>query len=298
MQLLVEGITKSFKGKTVVDNVSFSMSEPGVFGLIGTNGAGKTTTIRVMLGIMPADSGQALWQENPITREGVRVGYMPEDRGIYMKHKVEEQLVYFARLHGMSKADAKKATIWWLERLGIPEYKNVEAEKLSKGNQQKIQLIATLLHDPELIILDEPFSGLDPLNVELFKSVIVDLTHAGKYIILSSHQMETVEKYCRDIVLLHWGKTVLSGNLREIKASYGHTNLYVEAGEGAEALGEQMGLKIIGKRAQGVEFFITGDEMANAYLQALLEAGMFPVRYEIREPSLHEIFVEKAGAEA
>lgn len=162
MALHVEHITKAFGEKTAVDDLSFSMEHSGVFGLIGTNGAGKTTTIRIILGIMKSDAGRAEWDGRPIVRENVRFGYMPEERGIYMKEKVFEQLVYFGMLHRMTKADASAAARRWLERLGITEYADYFAEKLSKGNQQKVQLIVTLLHDPELIILDEPFSGWTP----------------------------------------------------------------------------------------------------------------------------------------
>ncbi|MBS1332883.1 MAG: ATP-binding cassette domain-containing protein, partial [Clostridiales bacterium] len=198
MALHVEHITKAFGEKTAVDDLSFSMEHSGVFGLIGTNGAGKTTTIRIILGIMKSDAGRAEWDGRPIVRENVRFGYMPEERGIYMKEKVFEQLVYFGMLHRMTKADASAAARRWLERLGITEYADYFAEKLSKGNQQKVQLIVTLLHDPELIILDEPFSGLDPVNTELFRSVIRELVGEGRYIVMSSHQMATVEEYCEN----------------------------------------------------------------------------------------------------
>ena len=161
MSLKVDSLTKAFGEKTAVDHISFTMDAPGVFGLIGTNGAGKTTTIRMILGIMSADSGSAAWNGKPISRETLAFGYMPEERGIYMKNKVLEQLVYFGMLRGMNGTDAKKRALRLMERLGVTEYKDMPAEKLSKGNQQKIQLISTLIHDPELIFLDEPFSGLD-----------------------------------------------------------------------------------------------------------------------------------------
>ena len=170
------------------------------------------------------------------------------------------------------------------------------AEKLSKGNQQKVQLIATVIHDPELIFLDEPFSGLDPINVDVFKSVLAELIAAGKYIVMSSHQMATVEEYCKDLVLLTQGKTVLQGNLKEIKAGYGHTNLSVSCHEDVTALAESLGLRLLERRPDGCDFKIEGDAMAKAFLNALVAAGIFPERFEIREPSLHEIFVEKVGA--
>ena len=216
MALTVEHITKSFGEKIAVDDLSFSMEKSGVFGLIGTNGAGKTTTIRIILGIMKSDTGCASWDGRPITRENVRFGYMPEERGIYMKEKVREQLVYFGMLHKMTKADASASADRWIERLGIGEYAGFAAEKLSKGNQQKVQLIATLVHNPELIFLDEPFSGLDPVNTELFRAVIRELVEDGRYIVMSSHQMAIVEGYCENLLILKRVKSLLMGILREI----------------------------------------------------------------------------------
>ena len=204
MSLKVQNLTKTFGEKVAVDNISFEMTEPGVFGLIGTNGAGKTTTIRMILGILGADSGYSSWDNKPITRE-MHFGYMPEERGIYMKNTVLEQLVYFGMLRGMKKHQAKEASISLLERLGVIEYKNVITEKLSKGNQQKIQLITTLVHNPKLIFLDEPFSGLDPVNIDMLRKLIYELIDEGKYIVLSSHQMTTVEEYCKNLVILHKG---------------------------------------------------------------------------------------------
>ena len=170
-----------------------------------------------------------------------------------------------------------------------------KADQLSKGNQQKVQLIATILHDPELIFLDEPFSGLDPINTDVFKSVIGELIAAGKTIVMSSHQMATVEEYCRDLVLLDRGKTVLQGNLRQIKAGYGHTHLSVSCTEDIRPLAEAHGLRLIEETAEGWEFGIGGDAPARAFLEEMVEKGLFPERFEIREPSLHEIFVEKVG---
>lgn len=299
--LSVNSLTKTFAGKTAVDGVSFAIERPGVFGLIGTNGAGKTTTIRMILGIMRPDSGTAAWNGAPITRESLAFGYMPEERGIYMKTKVLEQLVYFGQLRGMTKTAAVESATRLMARLGVTEYANMTADKLSKGNQQKVQLIATLIHDPTLIFLDEPFSGLDPVNAELLRDLIRELVEAGKYIVMSSHQMATVEDYCDNLVLLHHGRTVLAGNLRQIKAGYGHTNLIVRVGSADEArtaaIAADCGLCLLERRADEDEYHITGDEMANRFLAALLGAGIFPIRYAIQEPSLNQIFIEKVGAE-
>ena len=296
MALIVSGVSKSFGMKKAVDHISFEMAEPGVFGLIGTNGAGKTTTIRMILGIADADEGTITWNGGPLRRHTARCGYMPEERGIYPKIKVIDQLVYFGQLHGMGRADAVKAADRWLQRLEIPEHRMMPAEKLSKGNQQKIQFILTLLHDPELLFLDEPFSGLDPINTDVFKSVLAELIAAKKYIVMSAHQMATVEEYCRDILLLARGETVLQGNLREIKAGYGHTHLTVNTPADISAMAAAHGLEVKEKTAEGYEFGISGDGAAQALLRDMLDKGLYPEKYEIREPSLHEIFIEKVGA--
>jgi len=293
--LSVNNLSKTFETKKAVDRISFEMTEPGVFGLIGTNGAGKTTTIRMILGIIRMDEGTAAWNNAPISRETMSFGYMPEERGIYTKSKVMEQLVYFGMLRGMNKTDARNSTSKWMDRLGVTEYKDMIAEKVSKGNQQKIQLIAALIHNPELIILDEPFSGLDPVNTEMMSNLISELVDEKKYIVMSSHQMSTVEEFCEELVMLHNGKTILQGNLRQIKAGYGHTNLAVRTAQDISALAKESGMSVITQHADEVEFSITGDDMADAFLSRLVGAGIYPIKYEIREPSLHEIFIEKAG---
>jgi ABC-2 type transport system ATP-binding protein len=295
MGLSVNKLSKTFETKKAVDQISFEMTEPGVFGLIGTNGAGKTTTIRMILGIIRMDEGTAAWNNAPISRETMSFGYMPEERGIYTKSKVMEQLVYFGMLRGMNKTDARISTSKWMDRLGVSEYKDMVAEKVSKGNQQKIQLIAALIHNPELIILDEPFSGLDPINTEMMSTLISELVDEKKYIVMSSHQMSTVEEFCEELVMLHNGKTILQGNLRKIKAGYGHTNLAVRTAQDISALAKESGMSVITQHADEVEFSITGDDMADAFLSRLVGAGIYPIKYEIREPSLHEIFIEKAG---
>ncbi len=296
MSLKVQNLRKTFGTKVAVEGISFEMTEPGVFGLIGTNGAGKTTTIRMILGIIGADSGTSSWNGKPITRD-MNFGYMPEERGIYMKATVLEQLVYFGMLRGMKKQDAKSSAISLMERLGVIEYKNVITEKLSKGNQQKIQLITTLIHNPKLIFLDEPFSGLDPVNIDILRKLIYELIDEGKFIVLSSHQMATVEEYCRNILILHKGKTILQGNLRQIKSDYGHTNLLIKTNSDISSIAQDAGLRLIEKRAEETEYKINGDEMAGSFLTKLINAGIYPVKYEIKEPSLSEIFIEKVGAD-
>lgn len=298
MSLVVENLTKKFGEKTAVDKLSFTMHKPEVFGLLGTNGAGKTTTIRTILGIMDADGGSAQWNNRKITREALSFGYLPEERGIYMKTKVLEQLIYFGMLRGMKREEAKKSALNYMERLGVMEYKNMPAEKLSKGNQQKVQLISAILHNPRLVFLDEPFSGLDPVNGKVLRELVGELVEEGKYIILSTHQMETVEEYCKNLVILDRGKTILQGNLKEIKAGYGHTNLCVFTPDNVEHIAKEEGLELYEKRALETEYKITGDEMAHRFLKRMLDAGIYPQKFEIREPSLQEIFVRKAGQTA
>ena len=298
MALIVNDFVKTFGSVTAVDHLSFEMKNPGVFGLIGTNGAGKTTTIRMMLGLLSADAGEAAWNGKRISRESTPFGYMPEERGIYMKNKVGEQLEYFAMLRGMKRADARANAKKWMDRLGVAQYASMTADKLSKGNQQKVQLIAAVISNPELVVLDEPFSGLDPVNTDVLKSVIHEMVADGKYVILSSHQMSVVEEYCENLVLLHRGKAVMNGSLSDIKAGYGHTNLTVSCDRDISLYAERAGLVLIDKQAAQSEYRISGDEMAEGFLKSLVADGIFPVKYEIREPSLHQIFIEKAGEEA
>ena len=228
MSLKVDNIVKTYGSYRAVDGLSFEMTEPGVFALLGTNGAGKTTSIRIILGMLSADSGSVTWHGKRFCTANESIGYLAEERGLYPKYKIMDQLLYFTSLKGMKKPQAVKALDYWFERLGVQEYRNMRAEQLSKGNQQKIQLIAALAPDPELLILDEPLSGLDPVNAELFKSVIREEIKKNKYVIMSSHQMSTIEEFCRGIVILNKGKTVLQGDLNEIKKGYGRVKLTVK----------------------------------------------------------------------
>lgn len=298
MGLQVEHIYKQFGRKTAVQDLSFVLESPGVFGLLGTNGAGKTTTIRMLLGILEQDSGNITWNGRPVTRENVSFGYLPEERGLYPKIRVGEQLLYFANLRGMDTQKAKQAIGRWYERLEISQYDQMTTDQLSKGNQQKVQLTAALLHDPDLIVLDEPLSGLDPVNTDLFVAVMHELVAAGKYIVLSSHQMEAVEAFCRDILMLKDGQTVLQGNLRAIKDSYGRTNLSIQSPEDLREKAKLAGLTVLSQDAQGMECHIQEEEDAYRFLRRLLDDGVRIDKFEVRTPSLHEIFVEKAGMQA
>lgn len=295
MSLCLKKVNKSFGEKHVVKDLSFTIDKPCIFGLLGTNGAGKTTTIRMILGILERDSGSILWNNEEVKRENGVFGYLPEERGLYPKAKVSEQLIYFAKLRGITKENSKKALSYWAKRLEIEEYLNVNSEKLSKGNQQKVQLIAALLHSPSVLFLDEPFSGLDPVNTELFKVVIHELVEDGKYIIMSSHQMQAVEEYCKDILILKNGDTVLKGNLNEIKHSYGRTNLIIDCDQDISDIAEKYGIETKGKKSYGTEYKIKDDRQGYNILKDILDKGYTLNKFEIREPSLHEIFLHKAG---
>ena len=229
MGLILTNVSKTFVGKKAVDKISFTVEKPGVFGLLGTNGAGKTTTIRMLLGIIKKDSGEITWNGKKVDRKSVNFGYLPEERGVYPKVKIYDQLIYFAELKGMKNQEADKAIKDWAKKLKVEEYMLMPAEKLSKGNQQKIQFMTAVIHNPELVVLDEPFSGLDPVNTELLKNIIIDLVKEGKYIIMSAHQMSTIEEFCSDILILNKGKTVLKGNLRQIKDEYPANRVQIEA---------------------------------------------------------------------
>ena len=213
MGLIVKNVEKSFSTKKVVDNINFEIQKPGVYGLLGTNGAGKTTTIRMILGILKKDSGEITWNGKEVQRKHVNFGYLPEERGVYPKTKIHDQLMYFAKLKGMKKEVAEERMRYWAKRLEVEQYLQMTPEKLSKGNQQKVQFITAILHDPELLVLDEPFSGLDPVNTELLKNVILELIKKGTYIIMSSHQMHSIEEFASDVLILNKGKTVLQGKI-------------------------------------------------------------------------------------
>lgn len=295
MGIIVENVSKTFIGKKAVDSISFEFSKPGVFALLGTNGAGKTTTIRMILGILKKDSGKITWNGKNVDRKSVNFGYLPEERGIYPKSKIVDQLMYFAKLKGMNKKEAEKSVDYWLEKLKMTEYKNVLAEKLSKGNQQKIQFITAVMHNPELIVLDEPFSGLDPVNSNIIREVIMDLVEKGKYIIMSSHQMSSVEEFCEDIVILNKGKTVLKGNLNEIKESYPVSKVEIDTKEDITKFIKDESLKIT--KHAGKKYIIQFKEEKQAYeiLKILTQNNIKIEKYELIRPTLHEIFVEKVG---
>lgn len=296
MSLKVDSIVKKFGEYTAVNDLSFEITKPGVFALLGTNGAGKTTSIRIILGMLSSDSGQVTWRGKKFLTSEEPIGYLAEERGLYPKYKIMDQLIYFCSLKGMKRQDAAKALDYWFDRLGVNEYRDKRAEQLSKGNQQKIQLIAALAPNPELLILDEPLSGLDPVNAELFKTVIREEIKKNKFIIMSSHQMPTIEEFCSDIVIMNKGNTVLQGNLNEIKKGYGRVKLTVKCEQDITELAAQQGLTVTEDTPNGQSFNVSSEAQAHALLTDIMEKGIPLIRYELREPTLNEIFIEKVGA--
>lgn len=295
MGLKVTNVQKSFTGKKAVDSISFEINNPGVFGLLGTNGAGKTTTIRMILGIIKKDAGEIKWNGKEVIRKHVNFGYLPEERGIYPKTKIYDQLMYFAELKGMDKEKANNSLKYWAKRLEVEEYINVPAEKLSKGNQQKIQFITAIINDPELIALDEPFSGLDPVNTELLKSVILELIDKGKYIIMSSHQMSSIEEFCTDVLILNKGKTVLKGNLKEIKQSYKANKVEISSTVNIDSIISSLNLRVISNKDNDYTIQIQEEIEATNLLEKLVQENIKINKFEIKKPTLNDIFIEKVG---
>ena len=295
MGLILKNVSKTFTGKKVVDNISFSLEEPGVFGLLGTNGAGKTTTIRMLLGIIKKDSGEITWNSKKVDRKSVNFGYLPEERGVYPKVKIYDQLMYFAELKGMKRNEADKTINEWAKRLKVEEYMQQPAEKLSKGNQQKIQFMTAVIHNPELVVLDEPFSGLDPVNTELLKNIIINLVKNGKYVIMSAHQMATIEEFCSDILILNKGKTVLQGNLREIKESYPANRVKIETNKNINEYIKNLELEIENETNNDYTIKISDENKAHELLKRLIENEIIVNKFEIMKPTLNDIFIEKVG---
>ncbi len=297
MSLKLENVSKSFANKLAVDRVSFTLEKPGVFGLLGTNGAGKTTTIRMLLGIINKDSGEITWDNHPVDRKTVNFGYLPEERGVYPKTKIFDQLMYFAELKGMDKVAATKSIQEWAKKLKVEEYLDMLAEKLSKGNQQKIQFMTAVIHDPDLVVLDEPFSGLDPVNTELIRDLIVELVNRGKYIIMSAHQMATIEEFCENILILNRGKTVLQGNLDNIKASYPANRLKINVHVDIKEYLQKYHLIIENQAGHNYILKLQDEAIAQKLLSDLIKHQINLDKFEIMKPTLNDIFIEKVGAQ-
>lgn len=292
--LRVSNVSKRFGDFTAVEDLSFDVRAGRVFGFLGPNGAGKTTTIRMIVGITAPDEGSIeLFGEKVSSLLQNHIGYLPEERGLYKKMKVVDQLKYFAALKGVSSGDAEKKIDFWLDRMQLSEWKKKKTTDLSKGMQQKIQFISTVLHDPDLLILDEPFSGLDPVNVEFMIDVLSEFRTQRKTVIFSTHLMETAERLCHDIILINKAKKVIGGSLREVKESYG-TNLIAFRGTSAESvLADRSFVDKVVTHADEQELHLADGVSSQQLLKALIESGANISKFEITEPSLNDIFIEK-----
>ncbi|MCR0396332.1 ATP-binding cassette domain-containing protein [[Clostridium] innocuum] len=304
MELQVHDLHKSFDGREVLHGISFSISSGKALGLLGRNGAGKSTTIRILMDVFKADQGNMSMNGKTFHAKDYNIGYLPEERGLYPKKKVSEQLIYLATLRGLSHGEAKANLKKWLKRLGIEEYENRVLDTLSKGNQQKVQLAQTLMCDPDIVILDEPFSGLDPVNSQTLKEVVQEQIQDGKFVIFSSHQMNYVEEFCEDIVILHHGDVVLQGNLKQIKKEYGKNRiviraLYPKKQEFRELLETQCQelLHIYEEKDGGFIIELQPNVNKRDVLTRMLELEVDLEAFQLYEASLTDIFVSKAGDE-
>jgi ABC-2 type transport system ATP-binding protein len=287
-------ISKRYDTKVAVDALSLQIEAGKMFGLLGPNGAGKTSTIRMMIGITMPDSGTVTLFGQPFTRKNlIRVGYLPEERGLYKKMKVIDQLVFLGQLHGLDATVAKSRAGQWCERLQILDAMELKTEELSKGMQQKIQFISTLLHEPALIIMDEPFSGLDPVNTQLLEETLLELKNAGKAILFSTHRMDQVEKLCDSICLINGGKAVLSGAMRELKSRYPRNHVVIDF-EGDNSFVNHPAVQDYKAFAGHVEIQLRDDADAQDLLRAAF-ANAKIYKFELMEPSLEEIFIQTVG---
>ncbi len=295
MALVIDSVTKRFGHFTAVNSINFNIPEGQIFGFLGANGAGKTTTFRMILGLLDVSEGKITWNDKPIDYSvSSMIGYLPEERGLYPKLKVSDQIVYLAKLRNMKKADTLKELDYWLNRFKVPEYKDKKVEELSKGNQQKIQFIASIIHKPKLLIMDEPFSGLDPVNVDLLKDAVLELKKKGTTIIFSSHRMEHAEELCEHLCIMDHGKPVVHGSLKEIKQSFGKKNLVIHSDFDMQFLAEVEGVNKLRPTSEGVRLQIAEESVAEI-IQKLVFAKGFVRKFELEEPTLHDIFVEKVG---
>jgi ABC-2 type transport system ATP-binding protein len=288
-------VRKSYDKFVAVNNVSFNIEQGGVFGLLGPNGAGKTSTIRMMIGITVPDSGQINLFGKPFERKSLhKVGYLPEERGLYKKMKILDQLIFLGELHGMTSGAARQAALTWTKRLEIDAWVQKKVEELSKGMQQKIQFIAALIHDPDFIIMDEPFFGLDPVNATLLKDVMLDLKKQGKTILFSTHRMDQVEKLCDSICLINKGTAVLQGELKSIKAGYGKSNVQIEYEGNCDFLEKSPLVSAFNNYGNYIEVKLSPGADAQEILRQAAQQARIN-RFELMEPSLEEIFINTVG---
>ena len=304
MKLEVKELRKTFEDNEVLHGISFSVESGKALGLLGRNGAGKTTTIRILMDVFKANSGEILMDGRNFNPKDFQIGYLPEERGLYPKKKVMEQIVYLATLRGMTKKEAKESTRKWLNRLGVSEYENRKLETLSKGNQQKVQLAQTLVCNPDIVILDEPFSGLDPVNSQILKDVVNELIAENKLVIFSSHQMSYVEEFCDEIAIINKGEIVLSGNLKNIKKDFGKNRLILSANNmSLEELSSFATknltdiVKVYETKKNFIVLELCDGKSKNDLLEKILTTDIDIEKFAEYEPTLTDIFVLKAGDE-
>lgn len=293
MMLEIKNIKKSFGEKQVLKGISLVAEGGKAFGLLGRNGAGKTTSIRILMDVFPANEGEILFNGQPIDYNKTQFGYLPEERGLYPKKKIIDQLVYFAELKDMNRTDAIKSVDYWLNRLGMTEYRNKRLDTLSKGNQQKIQLITALAHNPQIVILDEPFSGLDPVNALLLKNVVKEEISKGKIVLFSSHQMNYIEEFCDSIAIINGGEVVLTGDLNNIKRNYPRNRLVVRSEQCKKIMFEFNDCYITDRENEIIIILSSPDEKTNVMKQLVENYDIDEIK--IYEPSLNDIFVEYTG---
>jgi ABC-2 type transport system ATP-binding protein len=301
MSLVVDSISKQFGPIQALDGVSFSVEPGRIFGLLGANGAGKTTAMRIVLDILRADGGSVTWNGRPNTEVPRKTwGYLPEERGLYLRMRVMEVLSFFASLYGVSQADATREVEDWLERFRIPEYRDRKVEELSKGNQQKIQFIAAILHNPDVLIMDEPFTGLDPVNVQLLKEAFLEMRDRGKTLIFSTHQMEQVEELCESIAIVDRGRVVVHGAVRDVKRDMGRRVVRLATADGGDAawLEELDGVRIGRRREDYLEMTVPTGTDPELILRSAIARGERVTRVEIGDPSLEEVFIAHVGRPA
>ena len=293
--LVLEKVVKQFGEKTAVNEISLQVEAGEIYGLLGANGAGKTTTMRMVLGLIYPDDGSILYHGKPFSKElQGGMGYLPEERGLYPKVKVSDQIKYLAKLRGMSESQAEKSLRYWLERFGVPEYYNKRIEELSKGNQQKMGFIAAVVHKPKIVIMDEAFSGLDPVNVELLKATVNELRDEGTSILFSTHRMEHVEELCRNITILDRSNTVLQGNLREIKRRYPREEVLLYTTGEVNGLESIDGVEKVERKDRGYSIRISDVAAAKAILRKAMDESEVE-HFEIKEPTLNQIFIREVG---
>jgi ABC-2 type transport system ATP-binding protein len=300
MGLTLRSVSKSFGSFQAIKDLSMEVREGAIFGFLGANGAGKTTTMRMILDLFRPDSGQITWNGSEVRKVPRRsFGYLPEERGLYPKMRVDEQLLFLARLNGLSKQDAGKALTDWLERFQITANRTKKIEELSKGNQQKVQFLAAILHDPTILIMDEPFSGLDPVNANVLKEAFLEMHRRGKTIIFSTHQLEQAEELCQDIVIINKGQSIVQGSVREVKRQQGRhvARLKLENDPEASWLEQLAGVQVTKRREDYIEMQLPVSLNPNLIVEAALQHGGIISRFELTEPSLTDIFIEKVGAD-